>query len=72
VTPRQLIAGRKLIGTAFGGCRGRSQLPGLIDRYMDGEIIVDDLITKTIALEEINEAFANMHKDSGYRYVVKY
>jgi S-(hydroxymethyl)glutathione dehydrogenase/alcohol dehydrogenase len=72
VTPRQLIAGRQLIGTAFGGCRGRSQLPGLIDRYMDGEIVVDELITKTIALEEINDAFEQMHKDSGYRFVVKY
>jgi S-(hydroxymethyl)glutathione dehydrogenase/alcohol dehydrogenase len=72
VTPRQLIAGRQLIGTAFGGCRGRSQLPGLIDRYMDGEILVDELITKTIPLEGINDAFEQMHKDSGYRFVVKY
>ncbi|HEX8234734.1 MAG TPA: zinc-binding dehydrogenase [Abditibacteriaceae bacterium] len=72
VTPRQLIAGRQLIGTAFGGCRGRSQLPGLIDRYMDGEILVDELITQSIPLEGINDAFEQMHKDSGYRFVVKY
>lgn len=72
VTPRLLIAGRTLMGTAFGGCRGRTQLPGLIDRYMDGEILVDELVTGNIQLEDINTAFENMKKDSGYRYVVKY
>jgi S-(hydroxymethyl)glutathione dehydrogenase/alcohol dehydrogenase len=72
VTPRLLIAGRQLLGTAFGGCRGRTQLPGLIDRYMDGEIFVDELVTGTISLEGINEAFEHMKQDSGYRYVVRY
>lgn len=72
VTPRLLIAGRTLKGTAFGGCRGRSQLPPLIDRYMDGDIKVDELLTGTIALEEINDAFEKMHHDSGYRYIVKF
>jgi len=72
VTPRLLIAGRTLLGTAFGGCRGKSQLPELIDRYMNGEIFVDELVTGTIALEGINEAFEHMKQDSGYRYVVKY
>jgi S-(hydroxymethyl)glutathione dehydrogenase/alcohol dehydrogenase len=72
VTPRLLIAGRTLKGTAFGGCRGRSQLPGLIDRYMDGDIKVDELLTGTIALEQINESFEKMKADSGYRYVVTY
>jgi S-(hydroxymethyl)glutathione dehydrogenase/alcohol dehydrogenase len=72
VTPRLLIAGRKLIGTAFGGARGRSQVPGLIDRYMNGDILVDELITDTIPLEKINDAFEEMRKDSGYRYIVKY
>jgi len=72
VTPRLLIAGRTLLGTAFGGCRGRSQLPGLIDRYMNGDILVDELITEKISLEQINEGFEKMHKDAGYRYVVEY
>jgi len=72
VTPRLLIAGRQLLGTAFGGCQGRTQLPDLIDRYMNGEILVDELVTETIALEQINEGFAAMRKDSGYRYVVQY
>ncbi|PQV62498.1 S-(hydroxymethyl)glutathione dehydrogenase / alcohol dehydrogenase [Abditibacterium utsteinense] len=72
VTPRLLIAGRKLIGTAFGGCRGKTQLPGLIDMYMDGKIKVDELVTDVIDLSQINEAFENMKKDGGYRYVVRY
>ena len=72
VTPRLLIAGRRLIGTAFGGCRGKTQLPGLIDRYMDGDILVDELVTGLIPLEQINEAFERMKQDSGYRYVVQY
>ncbi len=72
VTPRLLIAGRTLLGTAFGGCRGKSQLPELIDRYMNGEIFVDELVTGTIGLEGINDAFEHMKQDSGYRYVVKY
>lgn len=72
VTPRLLIAGRQLIGTAFGGCRGKTQLPGLIDAYMDGKILVDELVTDVIDLENINEAFAQMKNDSGYRYVVRY
>lgn len=72
VTPRLLIAGRKLVGTAFGGCRGKTQLPGLIDMYMDGKIKVDELVTDVIPLEGINEAFEHMKTDSGYRYVVRY
>ena len=72
VTPRLLIAGRKLVGTAFGGCRGKTQLPRLIDMYMDGKIKVDELVTQEIELERINWAFEKMKTDSGYRYVVKY
>jgi S-(hydroxymethyl)glutathione dehydrogenase/alcohol dehydrogenase len=47
-------------------------LPGLIDRYMNGDILVDEMITEKIKLEQINEAFEKMHKDAGYRYVVEY
>jgi S-(hydroxymethyl)glutathione dehydrogenase/alcohol dehydrogenase len=72
VTPRLLIAGRKLIGTALGGCRGKTQLPELIDLYMDGKVKVDELITDVIPLSQINEAFEKMKEDSGYRYVVDY
>ncbi len=72
VTPRLLIAGRRLVGTAFGGCRGKTQLPGLIDQYMEGKIKVDELVTDVIELEKINEGFEHMRTDSGYRYVVRY
>jgi S-(hydroxymethyl)glutathione dehydrogenase / alcohol dehydrogenase len=72
VTPRMLIAGRILTGTAFGGCRGRTQLPGLIDWYMEGKVKVDELITEFIPLDRINDAFARMKQDRGYRYIVRY
>lgn len=72
LTPRMLVAGRVLTGTAFGGCRGRTQIPGLIDRYMRGEIKVDEFVTQTIRLEQINEAFERMKRDEGYRYIVDY
>lgn len=72
VTPRMLIAGRVLTGTAFGGCKGRTQLPWLVDWYMDGRLKIDDLVTREISLEQINEAFDLMRQDRGYRYVVRY
>jgi len=72
LTPRMLIAGRVLTGTAFGGCKGRSQLPELVDYYMDGSLKIDEMVTKEIGLEQINEAFEWMKQDQGYRYIVKY
>jgi S-(hydroxymethyl)glutathione dehydrogenase/alcohol dehydrogenase len=72
VTPRMLIAGRILTGTAFGGVRGRTQVPHLIDRYMQGDIKVDEFVTETIKLEQINDAFERMKRDEGYRYIVDY
>ncbi len=72
LTPRMLIAGRILTGTAFGGCRGRTQLPQLVDYYMDGTLKIDEMVTRTIGLEQINEAFDWMRADQGYRYIVKY
>ncbi|MFN3649544.1 MAG: zinc-binding dehydrogenase [Armatimonadota bacterium] len=72
VVPRMLIAGRQLTGTAFGGCKGRTQLPWLVDWYMDGRLKIDEMVTKEIALENINDAFDLMRQDKGYRYVVKY
>lgn len=72
VVPRALIAGRQLTGTAFGNVKGRSQLPLLVDWYMDGRLKIDELVTKDIPLEQINEAFDWMKQDQGYRYVVKF
>jgi len=72
IIPRYLISGRILTGTAFGGCNGRSQLPQLVDWYMDGQVYIDELVTEEIPLEKINEAFERMSRDDGYRYVVRY
>jgi S-(hydroxymethyl)glutathione dehydrogenase/alcohol dehydrogenase len=72
LVPRMLIAGRVLTGTAFGGCKGRTQLPQLVDYYMEGTLKIDELVTKEIPLEEINNAFELMKQDQGYRYIVKY
>lgn len=70
--PRMLIAGRVVTGTAFGGCKGRTQLPWLVDWYMDGRLKIDEMVTKVIPLEQINDAFDLMRQDQGYRYIVKY
>jgi S-(hydroxymethyl)glutathione dehydrogenase/alcohol dehydrogenase len=60
--PFQLVTGRVWRGTAFGGCKGRSQLPGMVEQYMDGEIKVDEFITHTMPLEDINERGATGHR----------
>jgi S-(hydroxymethyl)glutathione dehydrogenase/alcohol dehydrogenase len=72
LVPRTLIAGRQLTGTAFGGCKGRTQLHSLVDWYMDGRLKIDELVTREISLEQINDAFGWMQQDQGYRYIVKY
>ncbi len=72
LVPRMLIAGREMTGTAFGGCKGRTQLPWLVDWYMDGRLKIDEMVTKEISLDQINDAFGWMRQDQGYRYVVKY
>ena len=70
--PFQLVTGRVWRGTAFGGCRGRSQLPGMVDQYMNGEIKVDEFITHTMPLEDINDAFDLMHEGKSIRSVVHF
>ena len=65
--PFQLVTGRVWRGTAFGGCKGRSQLPGMVDQYMDGDIKVDEFITHTMPLEDINRAFELMHAGKSIR-----
>ena len=59
--PFQLVTGRVWRGSAFGGVKGRSQLPGYVDRYLADEIKIDPLITQTLPLAEINTAFDLMH-----------
>ncbi|MEX2496024.1 MAG: S-(hydroxymethyl)glutathione dehydrogenase/class III alcohol dehydrogenase [Woeseia sp.] len=70
--PFQLVTGRVWRGTAFGGCKGRSQLPGMVDQYMEGGIKVDPFITHTMPLEDINKAFDLMHEGKSIRSVIHY
>jgi S-(hydroxymethyl)glutathione dehydrogenase/alcohol dehydrogenase len=70
--PFQLVTGRVWKGTAFGGARGRSDVPRIVDWYMDGRINIDDLITHTLPLEQINRGFDLMHAGESIRSVVVY
>jgi S-(hydroxymethyl)glutathione dehydrogenase/alcohol dehydrogenase len=70
--PFQRVTGRVWKGTAFGGARGRTDVPKIVDWYMDGRINIDDLITHTMPLERINDAFDLMHKGESIRSVVVY
>ncbi|HCT2505607.1 TPA: S-(hydroxymethyl)glutathione dehydrogenase/class III alcohol dehydrogenase [Aeromonas dhakensis] len=70
--PFQLVTGRVWRGSAFGGVRGRSELPSYVQRYMQGEFKLDDFITHTMGLEQINEAFDLMHEGKSIRSVIHY
>ena len=70
--PFQLVTGRVWRGTAFGGCKGRSQLPGMVDQDMEGGIKVDEFITHTMPLEDINTAFDLMHEGKSIRSVIHF
>jgi len=70
--PFQLVTGRVWRGTAFGGCKGRSQLPGMVKQYMDGDIKIDEFITYTMPLEDINRAFDLMHEGKSIRSVIHF
>ena len=70
--PFQLVTGRVWKGTAFGGARGRTDVPKIVDWYMDRKINIDDLITHVLPLERINEAFDLMHSGESIRSVVTY
>ena len=70
--PFQLVTGRVWRGTAFGGVRGRSELPGYVEKYMEGVINIDDMVTHTMRLDEINHAFDLMHEGKSIRSVVIY
>ena len=70
--PFQLVTGRSWHGVAFGGARGRTDVPKIVDWYMDGKINIDDLITHTMPLSDINKAFDLMHSGESIRSVVIY
>ena len=70
--PFQLVTGRVWRGSAFGGARGRTDVPKIVDWYMDGKIEIDDMITHTMPLEKINDAFDLMHEGKSIRSVVTF
>jgi S-(hydroxymethyl)glutathione dehydrogenase/alcohol dehydrogenase len=70
--PFQLVTGRSWRGTAFGGARGRTDVPKIVDWYMEGKIHIDEMITHTMPLTEINTAFDLMHEGKSIRSVVTY
>jgi len=70
--PFQLVTGRVWRGTAFGGAKGRTDVPKIVDWYMEGKINIDDLITHKMPLEDINAAFDLMHEGKSIRSVVEF
>ena len=70
--PFQLVTGRVWRGTAFGGVKGATELPGYVQRYLDGEFELDTFITHTMPLDEINTAFDLMHEGKSIRTVIHY
>ena len=70
--PFQLVTGRVWRGTAFGGVKGRSQLPGMVEQYLDGAIKVDEMVTHTMPLDDINKAFDLMHEGKSIRSVIEF
>lgn len=70
--PFQLVTGRVWKGSAFGGVKGRSELPGMVERYLQGEFKLNDFITHTMALDTINDAFELMHEGKSIRTVIHF
>lgn len=72
IVPRLLITGRRIAGSSFGGVKGRDQVPGLIDRYMAGEINVDPFISHDLTLDDVNRGFELMKAQDGIRSVIHF
>ena len=70
--PFQLVTGRRWLGTAFGGVKGRTQLPGMVEEAMHGKIDLAPFVTHTMPLDDINDAFTLMHEGKSIRSVVHY
>ena len=70
--PFLLVTGRSWRGTAFGGTKGRTQVPGLVDRYLSGRVKLDEMVSATLPLEQINDAFDAMHNGDVIRSVIRY
>lgn len=72
IVPRYLITGRRVVGSSFGGVKGRDQIPQLIQRYLSGDIDVDAFVSHTLALEDVNRGFELMHAQDGVRSVIRF
>ena len=72
IIPRWLITGRRVCGSSFGGVKGRDQVPQLIDRYLEGEIVVDPFISHSLTLDEVNRGFELMEAQDGIRSVIAF
>jgi len=72
IVPRLLITGRRVAGSSFGGVKGREQVPQLVDRWLAGDIDVGPLVSRTVGLDDVNEAFARMEAQDGIRSVITY
>lgn len=72
VIPRFLITGRRVTGSSFGGVKGRSQLPGLVDRWLAGDVDAMSLVSHRITLDQVNEGFALMEAQNGIRSVIQF
>jgi S-(hydroxymethyl)glutathione dehydrogenase/alcohol dehydrogenase len=72
VVPRLLITGRRIAGASFGGAKGREQVPQLVDRYMQGDLDLEALVTRRISLDEVNDALAAMERKEGIRTVITF
>ena len=72
VIPRFLITGRRVTGSSFGGVKGRTQVPLLVDRWLNGEIDVEALLSHRISLDEVNRGFELMEAQDGIRSVITF
>jgi S-(hydroxymethyl)glutathione dehydrogenase / alcohol dehydrogenase len=72
VVPRFLITGRRIAGASFGGAKGRDRVPELVDTYMSGDLDLDSLVARRIALDDVNEAFEAMERQEGIRTVITF
>ena len=72
IIPRHLITGRRVTGTSFGGVKGRSRLPGLVDRWLAGEFDAMALISHRLTLDQVHEGFALMEAQDGIRSVIQF
>jgi S-(hydroxymethyl)glutathione dehydrogenase/alcohol dehydrogenase len=72
VIPRFLITGRRVQGGSFGGAKGRTHVPRLVDLYLDGALDLDGLVSHKIALDDVNEAFHKMEQQDGIRSVIRF